>query len=186
MPIEVDFVHLDTYIKAKVTEDIPSIPVEVLLDSISELKPTTWVSSVSLRDSHHMNRAFPLSAQHLSFELQLQRSQKDPLLFSTCRGQKPTELTQNIAMTSTISQVSAETSSGTAANHHPFDGDLVKTEHPTAPSSAKPSLKRQVSPVHDTMDKNSKKARVQPAQRSSVRHRQLYGLDLSDDDDDDS
>ncbi|QRD89520.1 hypothetical protein F9C07_2105925 [Aspergillus flavus] len=146
MPIEVDVVHLDTYVKAKVIEKIPCIPLKVLLDSISELNPTTWVSSVSLRDSHHMNRSFPLSA-HLSFELQLQRSQsyihaviaikippnipdtaqkKDPLRSSTCRGKKSTELTQNVAMTSTISQDSAEASSGTAANHHPFHGNLVK------------------------------------------------------------
>ncbi|KAB8210914.1 hypothetical protein P875_00022058 [Aspergillus parasiticus SU-1] len=276
MPIEVD-----TYIKAKVIEKIPSIPLKVLLDSISELKPTTWVSSVSLRDSHHMNRAFPLSAQHLSFELQLQRSQsyihaviadrilqisqiphREKTLFSSALAEdvggdmtrikinfeakqageakkNSTELTQNVAMASTISQDSAQTSSGTAANHHPFDGKLdkwtiqendfesssalrtiihdlermtelcnlklqrleatnlefgerqaielgahvqVKTEHPTAPSSAKLSLKRQASPAHDTMDKNSKKARVLPAKRSSVYRMKLSDSDLTDDD----
>ncbi|KAB8267807.1 hypothetical protein BDV30DRAFT_231272 [Aspergillus minisclerotigenes] len=206
MPIEVDFVHLDTYVKAKVIEKIPCIPLKVLLDSISGLKPTTWVSSVSLRDSHHMNKAFPLSAQRLSFEWQLQRLQsyihakKDPLRSSTCRGQKSTELTQNVAMISTISQDSTEASSGTAANHHQRRTSnraqlcgqsytisreclsFVKTEHPTAPSSAKPSLRRQASSAYNTMNKNSEKARVLPAKRSSRYCVKLSDSDLTDDD----
>ncbi|KAB8222462.1 hypothetical protein BDV33DRAFT_201449 [Aspergillus novoparasiticus] len=144
-------------------------------------------------------------------------------------------------MTSTISQASAEISSVKAANHHPFDGELVKwtiqekdfestsalrtiihdfermmeicnlklqrleatnlefwerqaielgahvkvkIEHPTAPSSAQPSLERQASPALDMMDKKTKKARgVLPAKHSSVRHRKPYGLDWTDDDD---
>ncbi|OOO10951.1 hypothetical protein OAory_01074210 [Aspergillus oryzae] len=58
----------------------------------------------------------------------------------------------------------------------------VKTEHPTAPSSTKPSLKRQASSAYNTMNKNSKKARVLPAKRSSRYCVKLSDSDLTDDD----